>query len=156
MPIVPDNETNIKQTYIYTEHELADVQKMAANGLSIKEIAEFLYISLPTFKTNLAKEKTDAETFNGSPARKAEYLDQNLWFRYNQGVRAHKLLITKGITQHAMNGNPQVLMFLARSRLGWNDRLIPEDTALTNAEVLKNINVNFIEPTPELESKDGD
>ena len=150
------NDGNKKGIYLFTEQELNHIEKMASTGLGITDIAQFLCISDSNFRKHLHEAKTEAENFNGNAKRKNEYLDQNVYFRHSRGVQANKLLISKGLTEHAMRGNPQILMFLARTKLGWNDRVAADDQNQSDADLLSDISVNFVESEKLPEAKNED
>ena len=143
MPLLGDSN---KSKLEWTEAELIHIEKMASTGLGISDIAEFLCVADSSFRNHLKAAQEEAENFKGNARRKAELLDQNIYYRHSRGVQAHKLLISKGLTEHALKGNPNVLIFLAKSKLGWNDKILPEDPTETNSQILEGITVEFIEP----------
>ena len=146
MPRLPSNkdEGNKKADMYLTDAELDDVQKLASAGFSIQDIAEFLYIADQTFRKMLSKSKKAVESFKGNKSRKHEFLDQEVWFRYKQGVRMQSLMVSQGLTKEALEGNTQVLLFLARSKLGWHDKIISSDDT-SAVDALAEIKVSYEE-----------
>ena len=145
MPILTKKDGERNHTYEFTDDDMTIVEEMAALGLCISDIAAALTISDKQLYHILRKEQKEAESFKGKGKWKVAYLDQNLWARFNKGLNRHKMIITKGLTEHAIKGNPQVLMFLARTKLGWNDKIVQEDQNQLNAEILSEITIDFVE-----------
>jgi len=144
MPVIDSNKDsgNKKADMYLTDHELDDVQNLASAGFSIQDIAEFLYIADQTFRKMLKKSKENCESFKGDKFRKAEFLDQEVWFRFKQGQRMQHLMVSQGITKEAIEGNTQVLLFLARTKLGWNDKLLQTEEH-SAVEELSKISISY-------------
>ncbi len=146
MPKLTKGDTDINHGYEFTDDDMKIVEDMASLGLGVSDIASSLAISEKHLYQVLKEEQKEAESFTGTGKYKVAYLDQNLWGRYQRGVKRHKMIITKGLTEHAIKGNPQVLMFLARSKLGWHDKPLLEDQNIADADALSDITVEFKSP----------
>jgi len=131
--------------YEFTESDLDIVENYAALGLGMEDICATLSVSKKFLWSAMKKEQEAAESFTGSGKYKTAFEDFNVYCRYNRGLHRHKTVITKGLMEHAIKGNPQVLMFLARTKLGWNEKVVQDDQNAVNAELLSEIVVDFVE-----------
>ena len=146
MPVLTKGDTDINKSYELTEEDLNLVESFSALGLGVTDIAAALSVSEKFMYQILKEDQKEAESFKGRGKYLIAYLDQNVWGRYQRGLKRHKMIITKGLTEHAIKGNPQVLMFLARSKLGWHDKPLLEDQNIADADALSDITVEFKSP----------
>ena len=146
MPILTKEDGEHNKRYEFTDDDIKIVEDMASLGLGIPDIAASLSVSEKYMYQVLKEEQKEAESFTGTGKYKTAYLDQNVWGRFQRGLKRHKMIISKGLTEHAIKGNPQVLMFLARSKLGWHDKPLLEDQNIADADALSDITVEFKSP----------
>jgi len=146
MPKLTKDDNEINHRYEFTEDDLQIVEHFASLGLSIPDIAAALAVGEKYLYQVLREEQKEAESFKGRGKFLTAFLDTNIWGRHERGLRRHKTIITKGLMEHAVKGNPQVLMFLAKSKLGWHDRPILEEQNALDSEIISEIQIGFIEP----------
>ena len=120
MPYLEKPE-GMKRQYVWTEQDLNNIEQFAQLGFSHKDIAKALSVPTSTFQLAMKKDEEEASTFVGDEVHRSQYLDQNIWARYEKGVVAHKMIISRGIMNLAKDGNATVLIHLSKTRLGWKD-----------------------------------
>jgi len=135
---------NEKQGREFSETQLQLIEDYAKIGLTVKDIADALFISFSSFQEVMRRSKTMVEDYDkggGKDYLKDDIFYINPWYRWQRGKHTHKITISKGVLKKASEGNIAVLLHLAKTRLGWSESLIkqniPESEVMAVAEAVE-------------------
>ena len=120
--------------------DYAEVTKLAGLGMNQSLIADSIGLTERTFARRLAEDRMIFEEAEGKRKQKKITKDNNLYVAWQSGIRKHKVMISKGCWDKARSGDTTMLIFMAKTRLGWREEKEEDRAKDTNID----INVNYV------------